>query len=132
MSQPRAALLRISLLVALSSAALAACSSSEDSSGAALESSDVTGTWSQTDTEPPVDLELVDGGTVSGSDGCNQLNGTWKIDGSEVQFGPFAATMKVCDNVDTWLSAAASANVDGDQMTVYNEDHKEIGALFKQ
>lgn len=132
MSRPRAALVRIGLVVALGGAALAACSSSEDSSGAALEPSDVTGTWSQTDTEPPVDLELADDGTVSGSDGCNQLNGTWKIDGSEVQLGPFAATMMACDNVDTWLSAATSANVDGDEMTVFNEDHKEIGVLFKE
>ncbi|WP_456826692.1 META domain-containing protein [Cellulomonas sp. P5_E12] len=132
MSTPRAAVARIALLVALGGAALAACSSSEDSSGATLESSDVVGTWSQTDTEPPVDLELMEDGTVSGSDGCNQLNGTWKIDGSEVEFGPFAATMMACEDVNTWLSAATSANVDGEEMTVYNEDHKEIGALFKE
>ena len=132
MSTPRAAVARIALLVALGGAALAACSSSEDSSGATLESSDVVGTWSQTDTEPPVDLELIEDGTVSGSDGCNQLNGTWKIDGSEVEFGPFAATMMACENVNTWLSAATSANVDGDEMTVFNEDRKEIGVLIKE
>jgi len=111
---------------------LAACSSSEDSTGAALESGDVTGTWSQTDAEPPVNLKLSDGGTVSGTDGCNQLNGTWKIDGSELDLGPFAATMMACENVNTWLSAATSANVDGEEMTVYNDDHKEIGVLIKQ
>jgi len=132
MSTPRSALVRTALLVALSGAVLAACSSSEDSTGAALESSDVVGTWSQTDSEPPVNLELAEGGTVSGTDGCNQLNGPWKIDGSEVELGPFAATMMACENVNTWLSAATSANVDGEEMTVYNEDHKEIGALFKE
>jgi len=131
MSTPRAALVRVALLVALGGAALAACSSSEDSSGAALDSGDVVGTWSQTDSEPKVDLELTEDGTVSGSDGCNQLNGAWKIDGSEVDLGPFAATMKACENVDTWLSAATSANVDGEKMTVYNDDHKEIGVLIK-
>jgi heat shock protein HslJ len=131
-STPRSALVRTVLLVALSGAALAACSSSEDSTGAALESSDVTGTWSQTDAEPPVNLELSEGGTVSGTDGCNQLNGTWKIDGSEVELGPFAATMMACENVNTWLSAATSANVDGEEMTVYNDDHKEIGVLIKE
>ena len=131
MSTPRAGLVRIALLVALGGAALAACSSSEDSSGADLESSDVTGTWSQTDSEPPVDLELAEDGSVSGSDGCNQMTGTWKIDGSEIEFGPFAATMMACENVNTWLSAATSAKVDGEEMTVYDDKGKEIGVLIK-
>ena len=132
MTTPRSALVRTVLLVALGGAALAACSSSEDSTGAALDASDVTGTWSQSDAEPPVNLELAEGGKVSGTDGCNQLNGTWKIDGSEVELGPFAATMMACENVNTWLSAATSANVDGEEMTVYNDDHKEIGVLIKE
>ena len=132
MRNPRAALIGIALLVALGGAALAACSSSEDSSGATLQASDVIGTWSQTDSEPAVDLELTEDGAVSGSDGCNKLNGTWKIDGSEVVFGPFAATMMACENVNTWLSAATSANVDGEEMTLFNEHSKEIGVLFKE
>ena len=74
---------------------------------------------------------LADGGTVTGSDGCNQLNGTWKVDGSEVEFGPFAATMMACEDVDTWLSGASSATVDGDEMTVLDENGKEVGTLKK-
>lgn len=131
MRKPRATLVRIVLLVAMGGAVLAACSSGEDTSGTALESSDVTGTWSQAESEPLVDLELVEDGSVSGSDGCNQLTGTWKIDGSEVQFGPFAATMMACENVDTWLSAATSATVDGEEMTVFDDKGKEIGVLIK-
>ena len=40
--------------------------------------------------------------------------------------------MMACENVNTWPSAATSANVDGEEMTVYNDDHKEIGVLIKE
>jgi len=130
MRKSRATLVRIVVLVAIGGAALAGCSS-DDSSGSALKSSDVTGTWAEKDSEPLVDLELVEDGTVSGSDGCNQMTGTWKISGSEVEFGPFAATMMACEDVDTWLSGAASATVDGDQMSVLDDSGKEIGTLTK-
>jgi len=124
-------LARTVLLVLVGGAALTACSSGDDSSGSTLESGDVTGTWAEKDSDPAVELKLADGGTVTGSDGCNQLNGTWKVDGSEVEFGPFAATMMACEDVDTWLSGASSATVDGDEMTVLDENGKEVGTLTK-
>src|SRR4051812_43306817 len=112
MTHPRAVVVRTMLLVALAGAALAACSSGGDSSGSERKSSDVTGEWAEPDSKPLVNLELVANGSVSGSDGCNQLNGTWKLDGSSIEFGPFAATMMACGDVDTWLSSATSATVD--------------------
>jgi len=124
-------LARTVLLVLVGGAALTACSNGDDSSGSTLESGDVTGTWEETDSDPLVELKLADGGTVTGSDGCNQLTGTWKVDGSEVEFGPFAATMMACEDVDTWLSSASSATVDGDEMTVLDENGKEVGTLTK-
>jgi len=130
MRNPRSALARTVLLVALGGAALAGCSS-DDSSGSTLESGDVTGQWTEADSDPTVELKLDEDGSVSGSDGCNQLNGTWKVDGSDVEFGPFAATMMACADVDTWLSGATSATVDGDEMTVLDEGGKEIGTLSK-
>ena len=36
-----------------------------------------------------------------------------------------------CEDVDTWLSGAESATVDGDEMTVLGEGDKEIGTLEK-
>jgi len=48
------------------------------------------------------------------------------------EFGPFAATMMACGDVDTWLSGASSATVDGDTMSVLDEKGKEIGTLEKQ
>jgi len=120
------------VLVAAVGVALAGCaSSSGGGSGSALTTKDVTGEWSQPKSEPLVYLELVESGSVSGSDGCNQLNGTWKIDGSTIEFGPFAATMMACEGVDTWLSGATSATVSGDEMTVLDDGGKEIGTLSK-
>lgn len=121
------------MLVAAVGVVLAGCASSgsDGGSGSALTTKDVTGEWSQPKSEPLVNLELIESGTVSGSDGCNQLNGTWKIDGSTIEFGDFAATMMACEDVDTWLSAASSATVSGDEMTVLNDKGKEIGTLEK-
>ncbi|WP_456824234.1 META domain-containing protein [Cellulomonas sp. P5_E12] len=121
------------VLVAAVGVVLAGCTSSGsgDDSGTALSAKDVTGEWSQPKSEPLVYLELIEAGTVSGSDGCNQLNGTWKIDGSTIEFGPFAATMMACDGVDTWLSGASSATVSGDVLTVLDDGGKKIGTLEK-
>jgi len=133
MKHPYAVVARTVLLVALAGAALTACSSSgDDSSGSTLTSGDVTGKWAEPDSKPPVNLELAAGGSVSGTDGCNQMNGSWKLDGSTVTFGPFSATMMACADVDTWLSGASSATVDGDTMTVLDEKDKKIGTLEKQ
>ena len=76
------------------------------------------GSGPQADSEPPVYLELAEDGGLTGSDGCNQLTGSWEVDGTEVDFGDLAATMMACEDVDTWLSGAESATVDGDEMTV--------------
>ncbi|WP_051640072.1 META domain-containing protein [Cellulomonas sp. URHE0023] len=132
MMQPHAVVARSILLVAFVGAALTACSSDDSSSGSTLSSGDVTGQWVESDSDPVVKLELKDDGSVSGSDGCNQLNGTWTIDGSDIKFGAFAATMMACADVDTWLSGASTATVDGDAMTVLGDSGKEIGTLDKQ
>jgi len=39
---------------------------------------------------------LSEDGTVSGSGGCNRLNGSWEMSGDDLTFGPFAATMMMC------------------------------------
>ena len=124
---------RAAVLVAAVGVVLAGCasSSSDGDSGSALTTKDVTGEWSQPKSSPMVYLQMLESGTVNGSDGCNQLNGTWKIDGSTIEFGPFAATMMACEDVDTWLSGASSATVSGKELTVMDDKGKEIGTLEK-
>jgi uncharacterized lipoprotein YbaY len=41
-------------------------------------------------------LRFASDGSVSGSGGCNRLNGSWELSGDELTFGPFAATMMMC------------------------------------
>ena len=49
-------------------------------------------------------------GTVTGSGGCNDFNGTYTVDGSKLTFGPLAATKKACaDAVNTLETAYMTA-----------------------
>lgn len=110
----------LGLVVAL--AALAACGDGDAGGSSAV------GTWGSGEPGQP-HLELAEDGTVSGSDGCNQLTGSWEEDGDGVTFSPFAATQMACADVDTWLSSAASASVDGDELVVQDGSGAEIGTL---
>lgn len=38
-------------------------------------------------------------GTVSGTTGCNQYNGTYKLDGSSITISPLASTLMLCEGL---------------------------------
>lgn len=88
----------------------------------------VVGRWGSTSAGQP-NLDIQNDGTFVGSDGCNTLSGKGQIDGDEITFGPIAATLMACENVDTWLSKAATGNVSGDTMTVLDGSGSTIGTL---
>lgn len=91
---------------------------------------DPTGTWGDADDAEAPSLTLEDGGSFSGTDGCNRLTGTWTVDESDhVRFEDAASTMKACEGVDTWLSGLDQATIADDTMTVYGSDGAEIGTL---
>lgn len=92
---------------------------------------DPVGEWGAQTRETP-HLAFTDDGKVSGSDGCNQLAGTWKAEGSKVTFGQMASTLAGCMDVDTWLLALDTAEIDGDTLTVFDEHGQEIGTLKRQ
>ncbi|GAA1769180.1 META domain-containing protein [Agromyces humatus] len=77
---------------------------------------------------PPA-LALADDGTVTGTDGCNRLVGSWGDDGETIAFEQVASTRMACEGVDTWLSGVDTATVDGDTMTVFDGGGAEIGTL---
>ena len=88
-----------------------------------------TGTWGDaTDTTEP-SLVLEEDGTLTGTDGCNQLSGQWVENGVELTFENVASTMMLCADVDTWLSGLDTATIDGSTMTVYDESGDELGTL---
>lgn len=77
-------------------------------------------------------LSLNDDGTLNGTDGCNRLAGGWSVDGAQVTFKNVASTRMACEGVDTWLSALATGEVDGDEMHIFAADGNEIGLLERQ
>lgn len=94
---------------------------------------DPTGTWGDTaDTTAP-SLVIEDGGDLTGTDGCNQLTGTWTVDESDhVQFHNVASTRMACEGVDTWLEGLSQATVADDTLTVLDQDGSEIGTLERE
>lgn len=91
---------------------------------------DPAGTWGDPSEESSPYLELEDDGSFSGSDGCNNLSGSWSVDeADQVEFEDVASTMKACEDVDDWLSGLSVATVSGDTMTVLGQDGSEIGQL---
>lgn len=96
---------------------------------AGTSSGDVTGVWGTPDATGTPGLELKADQSVTGTDGCNRLVGTWSLNGDTIEFGTFASTLMACEGVDTWLSQASTATVDGSVMTVQDSDGAEIGTL---
>lgn len=45
-------------------------------------------------------LQLLEGGRVAGSDGCNRLIGSFTLDGSALSFGPLASSRMACLGVN--------------------------------
>lgn len=74
-------------------------------------------------------LELVDDGSVTGTDGCNRLFGSWTQDEQTVEFSGVGSTRMACPDVDTWLERMHSARVDGDALHISDADGAQIGTL---
>jgi heat shock protein HslJ len=77
-----------------------------------------------------ITAEFKDDGTLSGSNGCNRYNTTYKVDGEEIQINsPMASTLMACpDQVmvqeQTYMQAMGSAEtfeISGDELTLFNE-----------
>lgn len=70
-------------------------------------------------------------GILRGSDGCNGVGGWYTPDGATASIRRGLNTLKACIGVDTWLAAAASVRVEGDELHVLNGAGEEIGILRK-
>lgn len=46
-------------------------------------------------------LQFVAGGRVSGTDGCNRVQATYKVTGDRIAFGPIAATRMACPGMES-------------------------------
>ena len=116
--------LRISLATAaitVTALSLVGCS--------ATSAAQVQGTWGTANTTGEPWLIFEEDGSFNGSDGCNGIFGTYSVSGDTVSLGDMGTTLMFCEGVDTWLSEAASARVDGDTLIVRDRAETEIGTL---
>ncbi|HEY7285481.1 MAG TPA: META domain-containing protein [Vicinamibacterales bacterium] len=78
------------------------------------------------DSQHEAHLQFEPGGRVSGSDGCNQITGTYELKGEQVTFGQMAATQMACVDVSTEepfqgaLKNAARLTIVGDRLELYD------------
>ena len=54
-------------------------------------------------------LQLLDGGRIAGSDGCNRLVGSYTLDGEKLSFGPLSGTRMACADHDSASAAVPAA-----------------------
>ncbi len=88
------------------------------------------GTWGEGGYGKP-QLILAGNGTLTGTDGCNRLTGTWTEKQGTVTFVDVASTAMYCEDVDAWLSTLSTATIGNSKMTVSDSSGTEIGTLTK-
>jgi heat shock protein HslJ len=86
------------------------------------------GDWGQPGSGRP-SLTITEDGSFQGTDGCNRLTGKGSISGDVFDFGTMASTSMACSDVNTWLSRAETAKVDGTVLVIYRQGGDKIGTL---
>lgn len=130
--------LGLGLVLVLATMVVAACGSDSSSSSTPLEGT----TWTLTSaTDLGVDLgdvavtAMFENNKISGNGGCNQYNGTAKVDGSSMTIGDdIASTMMACEGSKSEVEAAylkllptvASFEVKGKTLTLKNDKDASI------
>lgn len=89
------------------------------------------GAWGS-DEPPQPELTLAEDGSISGTDGCNRLIGSWELVDQHVELSPLGSTMMFCEGVDTWLGSATRAEIEGDTLHLFDQNGTEIGTLSKR
>ena len=105
---------------------LAGCAATPGQEGSA-----VVGQWGGVPDGSPV-LVFTPEGTFTGNDGCNTLGGSWKQDGGRIVLEDMTMTLMACEGLDTWLSSASSATLEGMNLRVFDAQRAEIGVLAHQ
>ncbi|WP_405474300.1 META domain-containing protein [Paenarthrobacter ilicis] len=112
---------RITSLALFFGVALAGCAGSG--------SSPFVGVWGEPGNLQEPSLDLHTDGSISGTDGCNRLMGSWKEEAKTATFG-LASTRMACPGIDAWLSGAATARIQEDgKLAVFGQDGQQIGTL---
>lgn len=131
--------IRLAALTAFSALALAGCGTDGGPGGDPTTNAPTAdpvfdGRWVADDPEDAfLEFTEVDdnGGTMSGSDGCNGLQGEFHIDSDTAEIDRGPGTLKGCPGVDTWLSGVTVVIVDGDTMHIQDAEGEELGVLTR-
>ncbi|WP_159500919.1 META domain-containing protein [Microbacterium sp. 18062] len=105
---------------------LTACASPGAGSPSSSGPESPVGTWGDPSS---AHIVLAEDGSLSGSDGCNGLNGTYTADGATLTFSLGFSTLKGCIGVDTWLRGITTATIVDGTLVVYDDQSTQIGTL---
>lgn len=93
--------------------------------------SPVAGTWRAP--EPATAwLTFDEDGAVTGSDGCNPVNGRYQLTDDVVHFDLEFTTLKACVGVTVSFAALTSAVVDGDSLVARDSHDAELAVLARE
>src|SRR5699024_6360660 len=109
---------------------LGACAMAFVLAGCGFVSMTAKGTWA--DTSGDVVLTFTQEGLITGTDGCNKVEGTWEEHGKDVTMTMQIDEEHDCPDVDVWLVNPTSAVIDGNTMKVYGPNDTHLGDLTEQ
>ena len=90
----------------------------------------VSGAWGALADEPDLPrLEFREGGTLTGTDGCNGISGTYAVEAEAIVVEQAPTTMRACEGVDDWLRNGTEVRVGDGMLHVLNDVGTEIGQL---
>ena len=128
----------LALAATASIAVLAGCASTPADSGArSVDAADLVGTWTIDESfdspEQPF-IDFVDDNTWTASDGCNRMQGTWKLgDEGAITTTSGASTLMYCGGAQLPLaiSMAEKVSIDGDELTILSSHDSTTTVLIR-
>jgi heat shock protein HslJ len=87
------------------------------------------GYWVEDRTPTAPFLNFSADGSYSGEDGCNVIFGSWEAADDVVTFSDSGSTLRFCEDVDDWLSNAATGTIRSGVMTVQDAGGAVLGQL---
>ncbi len=76
--------------------------------------------------------------TVSGSIGCNKMNGSYEIEGEQFIFGPMVSTYKACPDMsienflNRFLPRVGYYRIENDRLYLYDKDDRTRYIIYRR
>ncbi|WP_189350134.1 META domain-containing protein [Zhihengliuella salsuginis] len=115
------------VLAVLAAAGLSAC---DPAGGGSPVQERVLGRWGMDDGASAW-LRFDADGSLTGSDGCNRLSGSWSVDDGRVRTLGVVRTLMWCENLVEWIGDLDTLEVEGDVLVVFDADGGRVGTLTR-